>query len=207
MSDNLKNAEQQILHAAREVFIERGLDGARMQEIADRAGINKALLHYYFRNKDRLFQAVFLEAFQKFVPQIEMLVNSELPFLKKLEFFVSNYIGIIIENPYLPGFVLHELSRNPERLADLLKNKLPRIPDFLLQLQTEIEEGNLKSFDAKHILINTLALCIFPFLARPIAQAVFFQNDQEAYYNFLEQRKTEVFNFIKNAILIENPNK
>ncbi|MBE0638342.1 MAG: TetR/AcrR family transcriptional regulator [Bacteroidales bacterium] len=205
MTESPQNAEQLILQSARKVFIEKGMTGARMQEIADEAGINKALLHYYFRSKDQLFQSVFLEAFQKFMPQVELLISSELPFLQKLEIFVHNYIGIIIENPYLPGFVLHELSQNPQRLADLLSNRLNRIPDFLAQIQQEIQNGLLKPFDPRQILINTFALCIFPFVARPIMNAVVFQNDRTAYERFLEQRKTDVFNFIKSAILIEKP--
>jgi TetR/AcrR family transcriptional regulator len=206
MNNKPQNAEQLILNAAREVFIERGMDGARMQEIADKAGINKALLHYYFRSKDKLFHAVFLEAFQQFQPQIELLINAEKPFIQKLELFIHNYISLIIENPYLPGFVLHELSRNPQQIADLLQNRLTAIPEFLMQIRIELGNGAFKPIDPRQLLINVLSLCIFPFVARPITQAVLFQSDQQAYDSFLEQRKTEVFNFIKSAILIENQN-
>jgi len=203
MNEHQSNAEQLILQAARKVFIEKGMEGARMQEIADEAGINKALLHYYFRSKDKLFQAVFLEAFQKFLPQIELMLKSELPFMQKLEVFINNYISIIIENPYIPGFILHELTQNPQRLAELMKNQVVVMPEFLVQIQNEIENGVLKPFDPKHIVINSLALCIFPFVARPIIQAVFFNGNTEDYNIFLEQRKTTVYNFIKSAIFIE----
>jgi AcrR family transcriptional regulator len=205
MNEHQSNAEQLILQAARKVFIEKGMEGARMQEIADEAGINKALLHYYFRSKDKLFQAVFLEAFQKFLPQIEMLINSELPFMQKLEIFINNYITIIIENPYIPGFILHELTQNPQRMAELMKNQVVVMPEFLKQLQREIENGILKPFDPRQILINSLALCIFPFVARPIIQAVFFGDNAENYNVFLEQRKVSVYNFIRSAIFIEKP--
>jgi len=205
MNEHQSNAEQLILQAARKVFIEKGMEGARMQEIADEAGINKALLHYYFRSKDKLFQAVFLEAFQKFLPQIEMLINSELPFIQKLEIFINNYITIIIENPYIPGFILHELTQNPQRMAELMKNQVVIMPEFLEQLQNEIKNGVIKPFDPKQILINTLALCIFPFVARPIIQAVFFSDNSENYNVFLEQRKVSVYNFIRSAIFIEKP--
>ena len=205
MNEHQTNAEQLILQAARKVFIEKGMEGARMQEIADEAGINKALLHYYFRSKDKLFQAVFLEAFQKFLPQIELLIKSELPFLEKLHLFINNYISIMIENPYIPGFVLNELTQNPQRLADLLKNRTSRMPELLVQIHNEIENGILKPFEPKQILINSLALCIFPFVARPVIQNIFFGNNRETYDSFLEERKAIVFNFIKSAILIEKP--
>lgn len=205
MSEHQSNAEQLILQAARKIFIEKGMEGARMQEIADEAGINKALLHYYFRSKDKMFKAVFLEAFQKFLPQIEMLIKSELPFLQKLEIFINNYINIIIDNPFIPGFVLHELTQNPQRLAELMRNQTSLLPQFLAQIQNEIDSGHLKPFDPRQIIINSLALCIFPFVARPIVQAVFFDNDQDIYNTFLKQRKEHVYNFIRSAILIEKP--
>jgi TetR/AcrR family transcriptional regulator len=96
MNNKPQNAEQLILNAAREVFIERGMDGARMQEIADKAGINKALLHYYFRSKDKLFHAVFLEAFQQFQPQIELLINAEKT--------IHSKVGIVYSQLYQPNY-------------------------------------------------------------------------------------------------------
>lgn len=203
MEENLQNTEALILQAARKVFIEKGLEGTRMQEIADEAGINKALLHYYFRSKDKLFRAVFIEAFQKFLPQIGSFIGTQASVMDKLETFITTYINTIIENPFIPGFVLHELTRDPQSLAELLKSRAPMVPAFLDQIRQEIEAGNLKPFDPKHIIINTLALCIFPFVARPIAQTIFFENNTDAYNQFLEGRKTEVFNFIKSAIFIE----
>jgi hypothetical protein len=134
-----------------------------------------------------------------------MLINSELPFMQKLEIFINNYITIIIENPYIPGFILHELTQNPQRMAELMKNQVVVMPEFLKQLQREIENGILKPFDPRQILINSLALCIFPFVARPIIQAVFFGDNAENYNVFLEQRKVSVYNFIRSAIFIEKP--
>ena len=203
MEENSHNTEAMILQAARKVFIEKGLEGTRMQEIADEAGINKALLHYHFRSKDKLFRAVFIEAFQKFLPQIGSFIGSQSSVMDKLETFITTYINTIIENPFIPGFVLHELTRDPQSLAELLKSRAPMVPAFLDQIREEIEAGNLKPFDPKQIIINTLALCIFPFVARPITQTIFFENNADAYNQFLEGRKTEVFNFIKSAIFIE----
>jgi len=203
MEENSQNTEALILQAARKVFIEKGLEGTRMQEIADEAGINKALLHYYFRSKDKLFRAVFIEAFQKFLPQIGSFIGTQASVMDKLETFITTYINTIIENPFIPGFVLHELSRDPQSLAELLKSRAPMVPAFLEQINAEIEAGNLKPFDPRQIIINTLALCIFPFVARPIAQTIFFENNADAYNQFLEDRKTTVFNFVKSAIFIE----
>jgi hypothetical protein len=123
--------------------------------------------------------------------------------MQKLEIFINNYITIIVENQYIPGFILHELAQNPQRMAELMKNQVVVMPEFLAQLQREIKNGVIKPFDPRQILINTLALCIFPFVARPIIQAVFFSDNSENYNAFLEQRKVSVYNFIRSAIFIE----
>jgi len=200
MADHSTNTEKIILQAARKIFIEKGREGARMQEIADEAGINKALLHYYFRNKQRLFEAVFLEAFEKFLPQLKMIIESEKPFLEVIEIFINNYINLILDNPHLPGFVLHELSRNPENLALLLEQRVNNLHILIAKIDTEIQQGKIKPGDPRQIIINIIGLCIFPFIARPIIQKVFFDGNEESYQQFLTVRKTEVYHFIYNSI-------
>lgn len=200
MTEVSSNTEQTILNAAKKIFIEKGKEGARMQEIADEAGINKALLHYYFRSKQKLFEAVFLEAFGKFLPKINMLVTSEKGFLEILEVFVQNYIDLILENPHIPAFVLHELNQNPENLAQFMGSQIPHLPMLFDKIELEISAGILKPIDPKQLVVNIIGLCVFPFVARPIIQKVFFENDETAYQQFLIDRKTEVYNFILNSI-------
>src|SRR5438874_9015673 len=101
-----ENTEERILTAAKKVFLKEGMAGARMQDIADEAGINKALLHYYFHNKEKLFDVIFMEAAQKLFPKISFIFESDLPVLEKIEHFADEYITVILENPYLPLFVL-----------------------------------------------------------------------------------------------------
>ena len=200
MTDISSNTTKCILDAARKVFIEKGKEGARMQEIADEAGINKALLHYYFRNKQRLFEAVFMEAFGKFLPQFRMIIESEKSFLEVLPFFIENYINVILENPYLPGFILHELSHNPENLAGLFEQKVNNIHLLLAKITEEMQRGTIRELDPRQVIVNVLGLCVFPFVARPIIQKVIFEGDEVAYQDFLTARKTEVYQFIYNSI-------
>jgi len=200
MSDKDLNTEQKILEAARIIFIEKGFEGARMQEIADEASINKALLHYYYRSKDKLFESVFREAFFKLTPQIAELIKSETPLFEKIEKFSQQYIQVIRENPYIPGFVLHELSRNPDRMVSLISEMGIDPGIFVAQVNQEIEKGTIHPVSPLHLIINMLALCIFPFVAAPIVKNVFFQNNQLMFDQFLEQRKSEVPNFIINSI-------
>nr|NQU90194.1 TetR/AcrR family transcriptional regulator [Bacteroidota bacterium] len=194
------NTEQNILNAAKKVFIEKGRQGTRMQEIANEAGINKALLHYYFRSKEKLFEAVFLEAFHKFLPQIEQLVESDRPFFEVLKFFIDNYINLIFENPHIPGFILHELSQNPDSIARFMSQRVSNLPKLYDKIEKEMTDGIIKPMDPRQILINLIGLCVFPFVAKPIVKSVFFQNDEEVYQSFLLDRKYQVYDFIVNSI-------
>lgn len=200
MSEKEFNTEQTILKAAKKIFIQKGLDGARMQEIADEAGINKALLHYYFRSKDKLFEAIFQDAILKFIPGMMEMLQSELPLFKKIEIFTGNYIDAFTENPFIPGFIMHELSRDPSKIAMMVKNSGVRPEAFISQIKKEMEAGSIVEVDPYHLIVNILSMCIFPFAARPILLNVLFRNDPEAYAGFIAQRKKEVPEFIINAI-------
>ena len=118
-SIKVDSTEERILEAAKKVFIRKGMYGARMQEIADEAGINKALLHYYFRSKNKLFEAIFQEAFHEFVPNAFGILKSDMPFEEKIRLFVSNYIDLISTNPFLPIFIINEINQNPDRLGHI----------------------------------------------------------------------------------------
>ncbi|MCD4678156.1 MAG: TetR/AcrR family transcriptional regulator [Desulfobacula sp.] len=203
MAEKEKKTEQAILEAAKKVFISKGMDGARMQEIADEAGINKSLLHYYFRSKDKLFQAVFHDSFFKFLPNLVSVIQSQLPVTEKLKHFSEHYIEILLQNPEIPIFILSEISRNPSRIVEMLKNTGINPEFFAFFVQKEIEEGKIRDFDPRHLIVNILAMCIFPFVGRPILQHILFKGDNEAFEKFLEERKSTVPDFIENAIRIK----
>jgi AcrR family transcriptional regulator len=200
MTSQDKNTEALILDAARRIFIEKGYDGARMQEIADTAGINKALLHYYYRSKDHLFEAIFREAFAKFAPRIFEIMGSPIEITKKIKLFISNYIDLIQENPHLPAFVLHELNRNPERISNLLPFTEQTISGLLSKLNGEFKSAGFIEIAPQQLMINIIALCIFPVIGRPILQPILFGNDTDRYNEFIQQRKEEVTKFVLNAL-------
>ena len=194
------NTEQSILEAAKIVFIKKGMEGARMQEIADEAGINKAMLHYYYRSKDKLFEAVFKETFLKLVPSLIEIVKTDISLFDKIKIFVGNYIDIINENPLIPAFIIHELNRNPDRVVELIKSSGINPVFFINQVDKEIKEGIIEPVNPLHLIVNMLALCIFPFVARPILQGVIFNEDRHQYEIFIQDRKKEVYDFIINSI-------
>ena len=196
-----QSTEERIIAAARKVFLSKGLAGARMQDIADEAGINKALLHYYFRSKEKLFDMIFMEAAQKLFPKINFIFESNMPLFEKIELFADEYITVMVENPYLPSFVLNELNRDPGSFFKMLNDKFG-FPDpslFLKQIEREIKKGNIKRIDPVQLLMNMLSLCIFPFMARPILKLRVGLGESQ-FREFMEQRKKEVPKFIFESI-------
>ncbi len=195
-----ENTEEQILEAAISIFQTKGMDGARMQEIADKAGINKAMLHYYYRSKKLLFEAVFKNAFSLLAPQLNNILNDDSSIEEKIKSFTSNYITFIIKHPYLPNFIIQELNRNPEFILKMIENKgFPNLDKFKKQVEEEIKEGIIIPISEEQLFINILSLNIFPFVAKPLIMA-FTNTDNNAYQLLMEQRKTEVADFIINSI-------
>ena len=145
MKKRNKDTEKQILKTARKVFIEKGLTGARMQDIANQAGYNKALLHYYFTSKDKLFDIVFEQEFGNFFSSLAQVIASGLPLFEKIEKVVELDIERLSQFPGLPMFVLNEVSRNPEVILKRLKNVPTDMALGVLQKQinNEIKKGNI----------------------------------------------------------------
>ena len=195
-----ENTEDQILEAAKNVFQSKGMDGARMQEIADKAGINKAMLHYYYRSKQLLFEAVFKNAFSLLAPQLNAVLNDDSSIENKIRNFTSNYISFIVKHPYLPNFIIQELNRNHDFILKMKDNNgFPNIEKFKKQVDDEVTKGLIKPISAEQLFINIMALNIFPFVAKPLIMA-FTNSDDKHYKQLMEERKTEVANFIINSI-------
>ena len=193
--------EEKILAAAQKIFVKKGMAGARMQEIADEAGINKAMLHYYFRNKEMLFEMIFRQAAQKLFPRLNLIFESDIPLFEKIEKFVGDYIDVIQENPYLPMFVLGEMNSNPGGFYKKMKHEFnfPKPDKFLMQIKREAQEGKIKPVNPLQLLMNIISGTIFPFMARPIFQMHIGLSDEQ-FKDFIMQRKTDFSKFIIDAI-------
>ncbi len=196
-----QGAEERILSAARKVFTTKGMAGARMQDIADEAGINKALLHYYFRDKEKLFENIFIVEAQRFFPKINMIFQSDAPLFEKIENFVNEYIDEMQENPYLPWFVMNEINRDPDQFMYKVwgKNNLPKPAKFLEQIEKEIKNGTIKRFNPVHLLMNLLSMTIFPFVARPMMTRNLHLSDLQ-FRKIMEERRKEIPKFIIDSI-------
>jgi AcrR family transcriptional regulator len=200
--EKIKNesTEAKILEAARKVFVRKGMDGARMQEIADEAGINKALLHYYFRSKEKLFTAVFSEIFGNFFSSLGQVLASGASLDEKITFFTGHYIDMIAANPFVPQFILNEVNRDPQSLVALV-SRVGVSPKLFLQIMSrQIEEETGKKIDIRHLLVSILGMLIFPFVARPLLQLVFFDNNTNHYDAFMQERKEYVKMLVLNYL-------
>ena len=194
------NTESKILEAAKEVFVSKGYDGARMQEIADQAKINKALLHYYFRNKEKLFAFVFEDTLKQIGPIILDFVRDNIPLEVKIWRFVDNYIEIMKKNPKLPLFILNEIRVNPQRVLNFLNiNLLLDVNVLQKQLNQETEKEGLLPVDVQHFMVNVISMTIFPFIGKPIIQQTL-QVDDDEWEKFVEERKKIIPQTIMNWI-------
>ena len=197
------STEEKILEAAKNVFVVKGMDGARMQEIADKAGINKALLHYYFRSKERLFEAIFSEIIKFAFPKITKIISSDEPIASKIEQVIDAYISLLIKHPFIPGFIIKELNRDPSGLFKLIV-KFGLNPQVIVdQIEATMDRGEIIRMDPRHLAINIISMCVFPFAARPILSFVIFKDDQEALNAFYAERADVIKKFVIDAIVIK----
>lgn len=181
--------EIKIINSAEKLFYQKGKAGTSMQDIADDAGINRTLLNYYFRSKDKLFEAVFRKAMASFIPNIVSLLHSPMSFDEYVPQLIRTVIDTMISNPQIPIFVLQELSSNPERMPQVIK-EMGIDPGLVIKKMEADENNAIKGvIDPRQAIINLLSLCIFPFAARPVITDILFDGDNEAYVLAMEQRK------------------
>lgn len=195
-----EDTEKKIIKAAREIFIEKGLQGARMQEIADRAGINKALLHYYFRSKDKMFDAVFQDIALEIIPVFSEKLKSEDNIMELMKTFIGFYNSVFLQNPHLPQFFFHEIWQHPDKLAAFIKSQDIEPAKILEKNKDRIPQSEDTQFFAQHMIANVLGMTLFPHIARPLFQRLFFENNNEMYDKFLSERTDFLMKLIAGAV-------
>ncbi len=197
--------ENKIIDAARAVFIERGYAETSMSEIAARVGINRPVLHYYFRTKDKMFQAVFGSIISYVVPKVfNALMHKEKSIEERIEIIIDAYYAVFLENPRLPMFLLRELNRNPELLIDTLQelNVSDTVRNALASLREEMNEGKLNRVPLQFIFYNFYSLISFPFLTMDIASKVF-GNDKEQFETMLTAWKQNIIAQMRNLLEVK----
>lgn len=196
-----EDVKQRIWNAATKVFTQKGLDGARMQDIADEAQINKAMLHYYYRNKQYLFEMIFADKIQQVFSAFSILLQTELPFEERIHRFVEKEISIVSSFPSLPVFVLQSLRNDPQLLSRNFNAENMASLRLSLQriLDTEAASGRIRKIALEDFLLNCMSLCIYPVIAQPIFSTVLGISD-EAYQQRMMQRPAQVAQLIIQSI-------
>ncbi|WP_320018442.1 TetR family transcriptional regulator [Labilibaculum manganireducens] len=194
--------QENILIAARTIFAQKGLAGARMQEIADRAGINKALLHYYYRNKEKLFEQVFDEALKKMLRPIAAFLADDSDLFQKIRNICRHYHEVLVEYPFLPNFVINEINSDPTRILKLFDAEgfLEGREKTIIQINEAVKSGMIRPIDPRELILNIISLSIFPFAGRPVIKEILYKN--ENIYEILKERADRVSDFIIQSIKI-----
>lgn len=196
-----------ILDAAKTVFLEQGSSGARMQEIADAAGVNKALLHYYFRDKETLAGAVFQREFRRLVQPVMATLGSDLPLEDKVRRTVDLYVDGLSTFPLMPGYVMAEIHFHPERIEDFLASVADQQPAPLVrgvlerlgrQIEAEVAAGRMRPVPPRQFMVNLVSLCVFPFAARPLLRLIL--GGEEGFEQLIEERKATLADFFLSAL-------
>lgn len=208
MADNEIDTEERILEAARAVFLTRGTAGARMREIAEEAGVNQALLHYYFRTKDALAEAVFRRAARQLLPPIVAELRSEHRLEEKAKRVIELELHHLARNPNLPAYIISELNLHPDRAPQLWEEMVGEPVDrsggsvlekLGEQLDEAAETGRMRRVEPEQFLVNLISLCIFPFAARPMLETVLGMGAGE-FDHFVEERKRSLPDFFLGAL-------
>ncbi len=198
------NTEATILRCAEEVFLERGFDGAKTTEIARRAGVNHAMIHYYFRTKKNLFNVVFEEKLELLATSFSNSLSQNIPFFDKIRHAVESHFDFISENPRLLMFLYTEVVNDDDRKQLLATNILPKARKFLEELEKgvneEVAKGTIRAIKPIEILLNIIALNVTTFLAFPLMEVVL--GEGEMMDAIMAERKESNVEFILNGMKI-----
>jgi TetR/AcrR family transcriptional regulator len=203
-----RDTEQRILDAAHAVFLRRGTAGARTQEIAKEAGVNPALLHYYFRSKARLAEAVFQRAASSLMPAVIGILASNTELEGKVRQVIDVELRQLSKTPYLPGYIISELTYHPDRMKQLFSTVTGMAPGDIggivrrrlgAQIAARVRAGSMHPIEPEQFAVNLLALCIFPFAARPLISAML-SLDEKGFTAFIDRRRKDLVSFFLRAL-------
>lgn len=195
--------ESRIIEAAKLMFVQRGYEATKMGDIATEVGISRTAMHYYFRTKEMLFEAIFSQLMGLLLPNIDMIMRENTGIMEKLPKIITLYLSTLQANPLFPIFVINELHRAPEHLYQaILKDPARIMPIVRLrrQMEEEMEQGLLKKIPVIYVVSTLMGLLIFPLLARNPLTAIFMDGDDEQFQTFLSERKPFVIDVMRRLL-------
>jgi TetR/AcrR family transcriptional regulator len=193
-------SEEKIFLAALDVFSRKGKSGARMQEIADHAGMNKALIHYYFRSKERLYEEVFSFVMHRYLLNLAASLEDNASFEEMLREFINRFLDLLNEHPTLPLFILRELSEGAPVMEEKIRqiivpsgSGLPAV--FTERFMSAAAAGEIRDLGASQTLITIMGACIYFFAGYPVLAALMpdIASDRDA---SLQERKQHIYELV-----------
>ncbi len=199
------NSEERILKAAEELFLTKGYDGTKTTQIAEKAGVTHAMLHYYFRTKDKLFERIVNEKMEFVLTLVALpLANGGKSFTERIQHCVETHFDFLVANPTLPRFIMNEVITNQERCQMMVQKIKPMIGIMASNLQNEAnraaEMGEIEPIDVKMLMLNILSVNVMTFVAYPIFDSLFPESSDEIKNTFLQARKAENVQLILKRI-------
>lgn len=188
--------EKLIKQKARILFFQKGFLNATTQEIADEAGVNRALIHYYFRSREQMLDLLLDEVMLEKKERVQNILTSALPFKQKIAQYIDVVVDYGITYPYLDNFIISETARKPDKVRAFCSANKVKSSDLIREdLASEVKKGRLGDISPEHFMVNLSALCNYPLLAKPVIQAIHGLTDT-AYKKFLLERKRIIFKTI-----------
>ena len=195
--------EKLIKEKAKILFFQKGFINATTQEIADEAGVNRALIHYYFRSREQMLDILLNETLLEKRGRVRTILSSELPFREKIAHYINTIVDYGLTYPYLDNFIISETARHPNKVKDFCAKDRIKSSDLIReQLEEEIQKKKIASISPEHFMINLSSMCNYPLLAKSVLQAIYGMSDT-AYRKFLLERKRAIYNAIFNEEMPE----
>ena len=203
MAADEQQTEKLIKQKAKILFFQKGFLDATTQEIADEAGINRALIHYYFRSREQLRDLLLDETLTEKKDKVRRILTSKQPFREKIANYIDTIVDYGLAYPYLDNFIISETARRPDRVEVFCSKDRVKSSDLIRdQLEEEIANGKIAPISAEHFMVNLSALCNYPLLARSVLKAIHGMTDS-AYREFLLERKQIIYRTIFNEEMPE----
>lgn len=198
-----KNTEQKIFEAATELFLEKGVDRTSVREIAARADINLALMNYYFRSKENLFDAIFSQLVKTNTRKLIKILDSDLGLEEKIRQYVGVYIDMLSENPLLVSFVMSILHRSRDRITEMKAvSSLYSTDKFALQIIEEGKKGNIRRTDPTQLYVDMLSLIAFPFAIKSLVMDKRTFTEEE-FAAFIKDRKERIPDMLIESLRVK----
>lgn len=203
MGQEEAHTQEKIKQKARILFFQKGLLNATTQEIADEAGVNRALIHYYFRSREQMLELILDETLMEKKDRVRSILSSQASFREKIARYIGAVIDMGLMYPYLENFIISETARNPEKIREFCAREKVKSSDLIREdLDAEIKKGAIMPISAEHFMVNLSAMCNYPLLAKSVLQTVHGMTDA-SYRKFLQERKQVIFRTIFNEEMPE----